>query len=256
MPALYYFVGVPLEKIQHEWAQNEPDNKNNAESCLALHSDGRMSDERCDEPRPYICYRPHSDVEANVCGTPDPEYHFESRTNKCYKFHTSSRTFKRANFACQAEGGYLVIINSEVEAQVIRDIWIKYPAVVMIGPFWKDVAYVGMYNWDESEDWTTIHGQWLQEAGYAKFSPGEPNNSTTGEYCGAVYRNGMFDDLYCEQDYAFICEKEPSYPPVCDSDSPRPFEPAICHNGVGQAQIQPDNQMNEIMKTQTSNVVI
>lgn len=52
-------------------------------------------------------------------------------------------------------------------------------------------------------------GQTLKEAGYAKFSGGEPNNATTGEYCGAVYRSALFDDLWCEKPAAFICEKSP-----------------------------------------------
>ncbi|CAB3222950.1 unnamed protein product [Arctia plantaginis] len=224
--------GVPFDLIPHEWAPLEPDNKNNAESCIALHSDGKFSDVRCDEPRPYICFRPHSNTEVNICGTPDPEYHFESQTNKCYKFHTKPRTFKRANFACSAEGGHLAIINNEDEAKVIRDIYTKYPASKMIGNFWKDVAFVGMYNWGESADWTTIHGQSLQEAGYAKFSPGEPNNATEGEYCGSVYRNAMFDDLWCEKHFAFICEKKPDYPPVCDSSEERPFHTPVCDNDV------------------------
>lgn len=67
----YYILGIPLANISHEWAQNEPDNKNDAEQCLTLSSDGKFSDVRCDEPRPYMCYRAHSDVDVNICGTPD-----------------------------------------------------------------------------------------------------------------------------------------------------------------------------------------
>lgn len=69
---MHHFAGIPLAQIPHEWAPFEPDNKNNAESCLALRSDGKFADVRCDEPRPYICYREHSNVDINVCGTPDP----------------------------------------------------------------------------------------------------------------------------------------------------------------------------------------
>lgn len=54
-----------------------------------------------------------------------------------------------------------------------------------------------------------LPGETLKGSGYDKFSPGEPNNATTGEFCGAVYRNGMYDDLWCENKYAFICEKDP-----------------------------------------------
>lgn len=58
--------------MPHEWATLEPDNKNNAENCIALNCEGKLADVRCDEPRPYICYREHSYVDTNMCGTTDP----------------------------------------------------------------------------------------------------------------------------------------------------------------------------------------
>lgn len=86
------------------------------------------------------------------------EYQFDSRTNSCYKFHTVPRTFSRANFACTAEGGHLVIINSETEAIILKDLFSQYPHSSMIGKFWKDVAFVGISDWDEHGEWRTIHG--------------------------------------------------------------------------------------------------
>lgn len=61
-----------MEQIPHKWALSEPDNKNNTESCLALHSDGKLSDVKCDEHRPFICFREYSNIDVNICGTPDP----------------------------------------------------------------------------------------------------------------------------------------------------------------------------------------
>lgn len=52
-------------------------------------------------------------------------------------------------------------------------------------------------------------GQTLQEAGYSRWHSGEPNNSTPGQLCGAVYRDAGLDDLWCEGLYSFICEKTP-----------------------------------------------
>nr|XP_034830465.1 uncharacterized protein LOC117987550 isoform X1 [Maniola hyperantus] len=126
-----------------------------------------------------------------------------------YKFHKTPRTWSRAYMACAAEGAHLAIINSDTEAQVIKEIFAKHPGGSMRGFFWKDVAFVGFHDWGEHGEFLTIEGQTLEEAGYAQFSGGEPNNATTGEYCGAVYRNGKFDDLWCENPYAFICEKNP-----------------------------------------------
>lgn len=90
------------------------------------------------------------------------DYHFESQTNKCYKFHATPRKFARALFVCSAEGGHLVIINSDEESKVITQIFARYPAATMIGNFPKDFAFVGFHNWGESADWTTIHGIYIQ----------------------------------------------------------------------------------------------
>ena len=63
----------------------------------------------------------------------------------------------------------------------------------------------------------SITGQTLREAGYSKFSGGEPNNAAPGEKCGAIYRTALLDDLWCDRPAAFICEKKPDFPPVCKS---------------------------------------
>ncbi|CAH0597887.1 unnamed protein product [Chrysodeixis includens] len=210
--------GIPLSEIPTNWAEREPDNPGNKESCITINHHGDLADRSCKETRPYICYRSYTlEKKANECGTVDSEYRLDPRTKKCYKFHTEPRTFSRANFACYAEGGHLVIINSETEATVIRELFAKYPAFKMSGIFWKDVAFVGFSNWGEQGEFRTIHGQTLWEAGYANFSPGEPNNSTTGEECGAIYRTSLLIDLWCNNVYAFICEKDPKYPAVCNA---------------------------------------
>lgn len=63
-----------------------------------------------------------------------------------------------------------------------------------------------------------LSGETLFEAGYDKFSAGEPNNSSDGEYCGAIYRSGQLNDLWCDRRYAFICEKSIDYPLLCDPE--------------------------------------
>ncbi|CAH2106810.1 unnamed protein product [Euphydryas editha] len=210
--------GIDLSNIPHKWADGEPDNYNDKESCIMMLANGDIADVNCDEPLPYVCYKKSSKhLHVNGCGLTDPEYVLDSRTGSCYKFHRVPRTWSRAFMTCTAEGGYLAIINSETEATVIKEIFAKNPASSMSGIFWKDVAFMGFHDWGEHGEFLTIEGDTLLEAGYNKFSPGEPNNSTTGEFCGAVYRNGMYDDLWCENRYAFICEKSPDSL-ACDDD--------------------------------------
>lgn len=214
----YTIDGIPLDDIPKEWAENEPDNKNDEERCISMSKLGKISDVRCEDPRPYICYKRYTDNNVNVCGTSDPEYRIDLRTNKCYKLHTNPRNYARAHFVCSAEGGHLAIINSQLEWTVLQDIFRKYPANDILGTFFsKDGAFLGFNNWGESSDWRTLEGQSLQEAGFAKFAEGQPDNYTTGQYCGSMYRNGLLDDNWCEEHYPFFCEKKPDYPQICDS---------------------------------------
>ncbi|CAB3257652.1 unnamed protein product [Arctia plantaginis] len=211
--------GIPLAQIYHEWAPFEPDNKNNAESCIASNYKGKLSDVSCDEPRPFICHKKHINIDPNDCGTTDPDYRYDKRTNKCYKLHNKPKRFAPAFFTCSAEGGHLAIINSEKELKVIHELHALYPPNKIAGHYDKNSAFLGFYYEEDVADWTTIHGKTLEEAGFAKFQEGQPSNSTTGEYCGAVYRDSFFNDVSCHKRFAFICEKSPHYPEICDSEN-------------------------------------
>ncbi|KAJ8709540.1 hypothetical protein PYW08_009544 [Mythimna loreyi] len=212
----YYTIeGTPLSNILVPWSKNEPDNKDNVESCITLNGNGELADRPCEVTRPYICYRPESSqVEVSECGTIDPDYHLDKRTNKCYKFHTEPRNFSRAFLACSAEGGHLAIINSDAEATVLKEIYAKYPDAKLLGNFRKDLAFIGFHDWGERWVYRTIHGETLKEAGYNKFSPGEPTNIPE-QTCGGIYRTGLLLDLWCDRPAAFFCEKSPGYPVVC-----------------------------------------
>ncbi|KAJ8709545.1 hypothetical protein PYW08_009549 [Mythimna loreyi] len=216
----YYTVeGTPLSSIPLVWAANEPDNKANKESCITFNRNGELADRPCEDTRPYVCYRPESPiVQANECGTVDQEYHLDTRTNKCYKFHRVARNFSRAAFACSAEGGHLAIVNSNTEATVLSEIFSQIPKneIMVARPeWWKNVTFIGFHNWGERVEWRTVHGQTLNEAGYNIFYPGEPNGEDTGEFCGCIFRSGLLCNIWCDKEFTFICEKSPSYPGVC-----------------------------------------
>ncbi|KAJ8719523.1 hypothetical protein PYW08_011698 [Mythimna loreyi] len=201
--------GTPLSKIAVTWANNELDNKGNNEKCITMNGNGDLADRRCEETRPYICYHAESFLsEVSQCSF-DPEYRLDKRTNKCYKFHTVPRNFSRAFMACAAEDAHLAIINSDVEATVLRELFAKYPENSLQGAIRKDLAFIGFHDWGELWDFRTIHGQTLTEAGYNKFAPGEPSNAAPGESCGSIIRSGLLNDLWCDRPVAFICEKSP-----------------------------------------------
>ncbi|XP_075988365.1 macrophage mannose receptor 1-like [Anticarsia gemmatalis] len=220
----YYSVeGVPLSTIRREWAPMEPDNKNDTERCLSMSPDGKLSDVKCEEPRPYLCYRKDSDVDVNDCGTIDSGYKFERRTEKCYKFHSHPANFVDAHFACSAEGGQVVIINSDKEAAIIREMMDAHPRASIVGGFNKEYMHLGFVNWGHSPqtNWMTLEGQPIETAGLPEFAPGEPNNiETEPENCGSIHRNsGLLNDLPCTAlVFNYICEKDPSHPPVCTKE--------------------------------------
>ncbi|RVE52734.1 hypothetical protein evm_002607 [Chilo suppressalis] len=202
--------GVPLSKIPHTWANDEPDNYQDNENCLILFPDGNMADAKCSETFRYFCYKKKTPTVITNCGTIDPEYTFDARTGKCYKFHRLARTWSRAYMNCMAEGAHLAIINSDIEAKVLKEIFEKNPAGSIIGGEYESNAYIGFNAWTERSDFRTIEGQILKEAGYEKYYTGEPTNLDPGEFCGTIYRAGLIGELWCDKRIAFICEKDPS----------------------------------------------
>lgn len=52
-------------------------------------------------------------------------------------------------------------------------------------------------------------GSSLTEAGYDHFSEGQPDNTSSGQYCGGMFRSGRLNDVWCHRRGPFICEKSP-----------------------------------------------
>ncbi|XP_045535504.1 uncharacterized protein LOC106721393 [Papilio machaon] len=209
-PGDYFSVeGTPIGRMPIEWAPNEPDNYEGKEDCIILQGNGTAADVNCTDLYPYVCYRSQvrSPVTLNECGTVDSEYHYEARTGSCYKFHTVGRTWSRAFMACAAEGGYLVVINGNVEATVLAELFAKHPDS-KIGAKIKDVLHIGFHSWGENGAWTTIHGQSIEAAGYSKFDNGQPDSPHV-TMCGGMFRKGTLDDFDCGETAPFICEKSP-----------------------------------------------
>ncbi|RVE42394.1 hypothetical protein evm_012953 [Chilo suppressalis] len=205
--------GVPLNRIPTTWAPDEPDNHNDSEDCIVILQNGTMADVRCTETFPYVCYKKKTKTLAiNDCGTIDNEYILDHRTGSCYKFHKVGKSWKNAYMTCIAEGGHLAVINSATEVEVIKDVFARVPAKDIFSKY-KDVASVGYYDWGEFGVFYTVHGETLKEAGYSKFGEGNPDNGRNkdGDYiCGAVARDGLYYDVWCNIDIApFICEKKP-----------------------------------------------
>lgn len=63
--------------------------------------------------------------------------------------------------ACAAEGGYLAVVNSEVEAKALSELFLKQGIPMLyVGSYVKEVAHIGFHDWSEhGGQWMTIHGK-------------------------------------------------------------------------------------------------
>ncbi|KAI5651671.1 lectin c-type domain-containing protein [Phthorimaea operculella] len=207
----YSVEGDPLREMTNPWAPGQPNNYNN-QQCIAMYANGYISDEDCTDKLPYMCFRkePENPPHVRECGTIDPEYKMNDYTQHCYKFHNFGQTWSDAFKTCSAEGGYLAIINSEEERIVLENLMMDYPnETIKTNSDCKDDVFIGFYDWSENSEFMTVHGETLKEAGYEKWAKGTPNNLAPGQSCGAVRRNGLLNDMFCNELLAFICEMEP-----------------------------------------------
>ncbi|XP_061707697.1 C-type mannose receptor 2-like [Cydia pomonella] len=204
-----------------EWASGEPDNAFNAENCLALAGAGKLADISCARALPYFCLKNvhncSSDNEVTsptpgqpACGKDRYDYKWEPRTGSCYKFHGASKPWRLALATCQAEGGYLAIINSGTESTILKNLYNSNTDAVT-GADQPKHALIGFRKYEDGE-WATIFGETLANAGFANWDVGEPSNGSgvVNEYCGSMHINGLLNDASCSWKSPFICEITPS----------------------------------------------
>ena len=71
--------------------------------------------------------------------------------------HKTQKNWFEARDVCYEEGGHLLVINSENEAAIIRNIWRKNPKIF---DDWKnDFAYVGVHDQIKEGEFLTIFGK-------------------------------------------------------------------------------------------------
>ncbi|XP_021937186.1 hemolymph lipopolysaccharide-binding protein-like [Zootermopsis nevadensis] len=126
---------------------------------------------------------------------------YQLRTNLgYYKLYTTSLKWGQAWKKCEADGTHLLIINSETEAQAVREIVSSYPS---------QYAYIiGFHDYFLEGYYVSIHGMRLEDEGYSKWGSGQPDNWKGSEHCGAMRKDGSLADVHCTYSMWFICEHE------------------------------------------------
>ncbi|XP_026318377.1 C-type mannose receptor 2-like [Hyposmocoma kahamanoa] len=210
--------GTPLSEMPVELTNSQTCPQMATYPCTVLLPSGTINIVECKHLYPFICYRKNNKEIHNIseCGTIDSEYKYFETTGQCYKFHRQPQIWSDAYKICLAEGGHLAVINSPEEAKILSSIFAQHPAHTMMSRF-KHHLLLGFIKLNKS--WGTIHGQSLEEAGYAIWAPNEPNNSPhpenpghrdpygNNESCGTMQRDGLLNDAWCDITFAFICEK-------------------------------------------------
>ncbi|XP_040911918.1 macrophage mannose receptor 1-like [Toxotes jaculatrix] len=200
--------GSPLQ-FQH-WEEDEPNNKNNVESCaeFKMHrqrSSGSWNDVHCETYHGWLCQ-----IRAGVTPNPppDPVTPDYNRTSDGwiewngdqYYINQMSEAMEDARHFCQQRHGDLVTISSEAESVFLwkrtyrshEPYWIGLTVDLDGTSAWIDGSPVVFERWDENQ----------------------PDFKNNDENCVAMTSSmGFWHDYNCGYEHKSICKRSGSPPP-------------------------------------------
>ncbi|KAJ8709539.1 hypothetical protein PYW08_009543 [Mythimna loreyi] len=148
------------------------------------------------------------------------DYKYSSKAQAWFKFAVVPANWFDARLRCLLEGAVLASPTTPEILTEMRNIMNRSNPEYEI--------FTGIHATVSQGDYYTIEGtplskipvswaesQTLVEAGYSKFSSGQPNNVAPGQSCGGIYRSSLLVDIFCDRPATFICEKSPGFPFVC-----------------------------------------
>lgn len=135
--------------------------------------------------------------------TPGPDYELFPGVGY-YKFHPTMKTWPDARKTCVSEGGHLIILNSDIEANIAKRLFSRHK---QLGTW----VFVGFHDESAEGEYITVLGESLQTTGYTKWGKGQPDNyggskTNPGEDCGSIDQEANLNDLPCAAKVPFICE--------------------------------------------------
>ncbi|XP_047988860.1 uncharacterized protein LOC125228365 isoform X2 [Leguminivora glycinivorella] len=181
-------------------------------SCEVVTRKGEIESTGCWRQAPFICKVDAASAPYDEhCGAYGKDYIPEKMVGSCYKIPKIVYSWNEALAECEAEGAHLVVLNSNAEHEVVKNI--MNTALPVRGSKTSYFFFAGIRANHPTDGaprvFRTITNQTLEEAGYFQWSDNEPNNYGNSEYCGSLFKNdGKYNDLDCSHEYAFICEKE------------------------------------------------
>ncbi|XP_068081756.1 hemolymph lipopolysaccharide-binding protein-like [Anabrus simplex] len=119
-----------------------------------------------------------------------------------YKLHTTAQLWETAQEICVREGAHLIVINSEAEANVVKEYFSRKP--IFSGSSSSNWIYAGFHDKYTKGDFVTVTGVSLSKSGYTKWESGQPN----GDDFGGLNSQTQLVDVPGHYKLGFICEQE------------------------------------------------
>lgn len=85
------------------------------------------------------------------------------------------------------------------------------------GSYSSSYVLVGFEDIKQEGKHVTVDGRSLEEAGFAVWASGQPDDSTkkSEEDCGSISTGGKLNDVSCDKKFAFACELPVADEGVC-----------------------------------------
>ncbi|XP_073947060.1 uncharacterized protein [Choristoneura fumiferana] len=191
------------------WENMEP--RHLGGRCVAMRRSGRLFVHHCHDALPFICKTKTTDLTYQAsCDTYQSSdmNNWELAPNgHCYMSHAEPQTWYDAYATCLATGGFLAILNNRSEADYVRDLF-KRLGERRIPE--NDFAFLGFSDLFQRHHYRTVHGDRLEDVGYADWDIQCAQNGNLSAYrrCGGMRRSGLLSTGDCDTPAAFFCEKK------------------------------------------------
>ncbi|XP_078662077.1 macrophage mannose receptor 1-like [Branchiostoma floridae x Branchiostoma belcheri] len=172
------------------WQPRQPNNWG-GQDCGVIESKGLWHDIACHESKPFLCQL------QPACRISDSYVHVRGT---CYKYFAETKTYDEAQQTCAADGAVLAMPKDSATNSFLAG----------MGTAGR---WIGLSDAQMEGQWVFTDGQTLQSAVYSNWKPGQPNNYGSGEDCGEIKIDGLWNDDACHESKPFICQLQP-VPPV------------------------------------------
>ena len=143
--------------------------------------------------------------------THDADQSLRADNSTCYAYYSTAKTWSNAHDDCVSRGGTLAAVHNATQDAAITLIG----QVAWIGG--TDAVTESNFIWDGDTTPFCVGNNYCapQSGAYTNWNWGEPNDSSGIEDCTQTYPDGVWNDLYCEDEMSYICQ----FPDVISSSS-------------------------------------